>query len=500
VKILLVYPEVADTFWSFKHALKVAKRKAAFPPLGALTVASILPSHWEKRLVDMNVRPLTEDEIAWADYVFISAMIAQKESTEEVVKWCRRKGKKTVGGGPLFFGYREEFEDVDYLVIGEGEAVIPRFCRDLERGVAERVYETNEHPELTGTPVPMWDLIDFRDYSTLSVQYSRGCPFNCEFCDIIIMNGRVTRSKSNEQMIEELEALWTRGWRGTVFIVDDNFIGNKGKVKSLLRAIIDWQNRAGRRFNYFTEASVNLAEDPELMSLMAEAGFNKVFLGLETPCEESLKECGKSQNLKQRLEDSVRIIHENGMAVMGGFIIGFDHDPPDIFQRQVEFVQKNGVVMAMVGLLTALPGTRLYKRLEQEGRLLFKSSGNNSDVAGALNFVPKMDRETLINGYNWVMNTIYSPDMYYNRIQTFLKIYRPNKTTFRNREDYLAFVRSFWFLGMADEGPSRKEYWNMLKKGFTKYRESFGDSVSLAIHGYHFRKLFWSPEENTNRS
>ncbi|HYA40428.1 MAG TPA: B12-binding domain-containing radical SAM protein [Syntrophobacteraceae bacterium] len=493
MKILFVYPMVSETFWSFKHALRVVRRKAAFPPLGALTVAAMLPAYWEKRLVDLNARELRDADLLWADYVFISAMIAQKNSARQVVDRCRRLGARTVGGGPLFRVYPDDFADVDHLVFGEAETIIGELVRDMETGRPKKFYRASAFPALDLIPVPLWDLINLSDYASMSIQYSRGCPFNCEFCDIIVMNGRAPRLKRNEQVLAELEALYSRGWRGSVFIVDDNFIGNTEKVKSLLRAIILWQKDRPRRLNFLTEASVNLAEDPELMDLMVQAGFNKVFLGLETPVEEGLRECGKAQNLRRGLSESVVTIQQRGLAVMGGFIIGFDSDPPDVFQRQVNFIQKNGIVTAMIGLLTAIPGTRLYSRLESEGRMLFKASGDNTDVSGSLNFVTRMDRTKIIEGYRWVMNSVYSPEMYYNRILAFLRTYKPKAETYLQRADLLAFVRSLWYLGIADH-KSRNYYWKLLKKAFSGYNDAFGDIVTYAIYGYHFRKLFWSPK------
>lgn len=493
MKILLIYPKVEETFWSFKHALKIVRRKAAFPPLGALTVAAMLPASWEKRLVDLNVRDLLDSDLQWADLVFVSAMVAQKASARRVIDRCNQLEITTVGGGPLFNTYRDDYGDVDHLVLGEAEVNLPPFLRDLMAGRPQRLYDSTERPDLCLTPVPLWELINLHDYSAMSIQYSRGCPFNCEFCDIIIMNGRVPRTKSSEQMLVELDALYARGWRGSVFIVDDNFIGNKASVKRLLRAIIAWQRQHRMPFAFFTEASVDLAEDEELMTLMASAGFNKVFLGLETPSEASLRECGKSQNLRRSLEDSVRIIQGHGMAVMGGFIIGFDNDPPDIFQRQVDFVQKSGVVTAMIGLLTAIPGTRLHKRLEQEGRLLFKPSGDNTDVSGSLNFIPKMDRQTIVNGYRWVMSTIYSPEMFYRRILAFLRQYQPQVPTIREHNDVFTFLRSLWYLGLVDQKDGRGVYRLLLREAVSKYRQAAADVVTLAIYGYHFRQLFWSP-------
>ncbi|MGO9535084.1 MAG: B12-binding domain-containing radical SAM protein [Syntrophobacteraceae bacterium] len=491
MKILLVYPQVSETFWSFKHALTVVRRKAAFPPLGALTVAAMLPESWQKKLVDINVRALEDQDILWADYVFISAMIAQKNSARQVADRCRSLGVSVVGGGPLFRAYPGDFADLDHLVYGEAESIISELVMDLETGRPAKSYRASGFPPLDGLPVPLWDLINLNDYAAMSIQYSRGCPFNCEFCDVIVMNGRVPRLKPNEQVLAELEALCSRGWRGSVFIVDDNFIGNTTKVKSLLRSIISWQQGRLRHMNFFTEASVNLAEDPEVMDLMVQAGFNKVFLGLETPVEEGLKECGKAQNLRRSLSESVATIHRHGLAVMGGFIIGFDSDPPDVFQRQVNFIQKNGIVTAMIGLLTAIPGTRLHARLESEGRMLFNSSGDNTDVSGSLNFITRMDRTKLIEGYRWAMNSVYSPEMYYNRILAFLRTYRPKARFCLEKNDLLTLARSMWYLGIVDN-KSRNYYWKLMRNAVSKYHDSFGDVVTMAIYGYHFRKLFWT--------
>jgi len=442
----------------------------------------------------MNVAALNDDDLKWADYVFVSAMIAQKISTQNVIDRCMALGVKTVGGGPLFNSYADDFPGVDHLVLGEGEVSLPLFLEDLQSGSLKPRYCSEEHPRLEGIPVPKWGLIDLKKYAAMSIQYSRGCPFNCEFCDIIIMNGRLYRTKSNEQMLAELDALYKRGWRGSVFFVDDNFIGNKKRVKRLLSEIIQWQRLRKRPFHFFTEASVDLAEDEELMNLMVEAGFDKVFLGLETPSLKSLQECGKYQNLKRNLSESVRIIQSYGLAVMGGFIIGFDNDPPDIFESQVNFIQKTGVVTAMIGLLTAIPRTRLYKRLEQEGRILFKTTGNNTSVDGSLNFVPKMDRQVIVNGYQWVMNTLYSPEMFYKRIQAFLRDYRPRARGAIVWNDIFTFLRSLWYLGVVDKTGTRAYYWRLLRETMLHSRRSFSAVVTMLIYGYHFRRLYWTPQ------
>ena len=379
----------------------------------------MFPRDWDLKLIDTNVESLSDEMIQWADMVFIGAMIVQKESVRQIVARCRALGKPIVGGGPLFTSCPEDFDDVDYLVLNEAEITLPLFLKDLIAGNPSRVYTTEEKPDISLTPLPRWDLIDMNLYASMSVQYSRGCPYDCEFCDIVNLNGRSPRVKSNDQMIREFEILYDMGWRGSVFVVDDNFIGNQSKVKSFLRAAHPWLEARRFPFALYTEASVNLAHDEELMKLMTAAGFDSVFLGLETPEDQCLAECGKHQNRSMDLVEAVKTIQRNGMEVMGGFIIGFDNDPPNIFERQIEFIQNSGVVRAMIGLLEALPGTRLYRRLKEEGRLLEDCSGDNCD--GSMNFIPKMDPQLLRERYNAVLNYLYSPKEYYTRVLEFLK-------------------------------------------------------------------------------
>ncbi|HMK35541.1 MAG TPA: DUF4070 domain-containing protein [Desulfomonilaceae bacterium] len=487
MKALLVYPSIPDTFWSFKHILKFIRKRAAHVPLGLLTVGSMLPKDWDLRLVDMNVENLTNEALNWADLVMIGAMVVQKDSVREVVDRCREMGKKIVAGGPLFTSVPQEYEDIDHLVLNEGEITLPLFLRDLERGTPRRVYTSEERPDITQTPPPRWELINTALYASMSVQYSRGCPFDCEFCDIVKLNGRKPRVKSNEQMLRELDVLYDLGWRGRCFIVDDNFIGNRVKVKSLLKELIVWQGRRDYPFTLFTEASVNLAQDEDLMDLMAEAGFDSVFLGLETPAEECLQECGKHQNRAVDLLESVKTIQRHGMEVMGGFIIGFDNDPPNIFERQIKFIQNSGVVKAMIGLLNAIPGTRLYQRLKDEGRLLDLGTGDNCD--GNINFIPKMDAKILREGYQAVLNKIYSPKEYYARVSEFLKDYKPIRKKRIDKLEIVAFFNSIVYLGILDKGMSKIYYWKLLIRAFLFHRKSFGEAVSSAIFGYHFRKL-----------
>ena len=491
MKILLVYPQYPDTFWGFKHALKFISKKAAFPPLGLLTVAAMLPGEWEKKFIDMNVTGLSDEDIKWADYVFISAMVVQRDSVKEVIARCKKSGVRTVAGGPLFTtGYRE-FNGVDHFVLGEAEATLPAFLEDLEKGQARHVYKSNERPDINNTPIPMWSLINMKQYASMNIQYSRGCPFNCEFCDIIILNGHKPRTRNEGQVLAELDALYNRGWRDGVFVVDDNFIGNKKKLKSeILPAIIKWRKGKKYPFVLLTEASINLADDEELMHLMVEAGFDTVFIGIETPNEKSLAECTKSQNQNRDLAASVKKIQNCGLQVQGGFIVGFDNDPLSIFKNQINFIQKTGIVTAMVGLLNAPPGTRLYRRLKQERRLLKAFTGNNTDCS--LNFIPKMNHETLINGYKHILDTIYSPKHYYERVKTFLKEYRPQgEIAGRLQSHYIrAFFKSIWFLGIREKG--RRYYWKLFLSTLLKQPRKFPISINLAVYGYHFRKVMGS--------
>ena len=487
MKVLFVYPQYPDTFWSFKHALKFISKKAAFPPLGLLTIAAMLPQEWEKKVVDMNVSKLKDKHIKWADYVFISAMITQKESTIEVIERCNTLGTKVVAGGPVFTTGYEEFKGVDHFVLGEAETTLPLFLEDLQNGCSKPVYESDERPDITKTPVPLWNLIKHKHYVSLPIQYSRGCPCDCEFCDIIIMNGRLPRTKTASQLLKEFNAIYRTGFRGAVFIVDDNFIGNKAKVKAMLPKLIRWQTKAKNPFTIFTEASLNLADDYDLMDLMVEAGFDKVFVGLETPEEDSLAECNKFQNEKRDMVASVKTIQNHGMEVLGGFIVGFDSDPESIFDSQINFIQKIGVATAMVGILTALPKTKLYNRLKQEGRLLKTSSGNNTDAS--INFIPKMDTEVIIKGYQRILQTIYSPKTYYERINTFLAEYKPS--TKKRRKVRLMEIRgllhSVWYLGIV--GKKRRYYWKFMTRAFIKHRRAFPEAMTLAVYGHHFRKI-----------
>jgi len=493
MKILLLYPQYPDTFWSFKYALRFISKKAAFPPLGLLTVAAMLPKEWEKKLIDMNVTALAEEDLGWADYAFISAMTVQKKSARDVINRCKTLGIKIVAGGPHFTNAPEEYMDVDHLVLNEAENTLPAFLEDLENGCAHRVYASNQWPDLKYTPAPQWDLIDQKKYVALSIQYSRGCPFHCEFCDIIVLNGHTPRTKAKNQMLEELEVIYQRGWKGGIFFVDDNFIGNKKTLKTeILPFLVDWMRQRRYPFYFFTEASMNLSDDEELIQLMVQAGFRRVFIGIETPHEASLGECGKSVNKGRNLIACVKKIQDFGLEVQGGFIVGFDHDPPSIFEKQISFIQKSGIVTAMVGLLNAPRGTKLYHRLKKEKRLVDDISGNNTDFS--LNFIPKMNRDALLRGYDKIVKTIYSPRHYSERVITFLREYKPRQL---RRKIYFkfgyvkAFLKSLWLLGIKNK--ERFYYWKLVFWTLARRPRFIGFAISFAIYGFHFRKIIENP-------
>jgi len=489
MKILLVYPENPKTYWSFSYALKFISKKASFPPLGLVTIAAMLPKLWEKRLVDMTVTPLKDQDLLWADYVFISAMVIQKESTRKVIDRCKTLKVKTVAGGPLFTCGSDEFNDVDHLILGEGELTLPNFLNDLTDGIPKTVYTSEGWADLETTPVPLWNLIDSKKYASMNIQYSRGCPFNCEFCNITSLYGHTPRTKQAAQLLKELDAIYETGWRGGVFFVDDNFIGNKKKLKEeILPLLIEWMTKRNFPFTFQTEASINLADDEELMLLMTRAAFKTVFICIETTNEENLVECNKLQNKNRDLITCVKKIQQFGLQVQGGFILGFDNDNITIFNKLVNFIQESGIATAMVGLLNAPKGTHLYQRLAGEGRLLKDFSGDNTDLT--INFIPKMDLETLTKGYQQIISAIYAPKNYYKRVKTFLKEYSPIKSggSHVSFNEVIAFFKSTIRLGII--GKERLHYWKLVFWSLFRCPRLFPMAITLSIYGFHFRKVF----------
>ena len=489
--ILMVYPEVpSNTYWSFKYALKFIRKKSAMPPLGLITVAALFPSDYNLRLVDLNIERLSDEAIEWADAVFISAMIVQQDSMREVIDRCGQFHKKVVLGGPYANTSDEVIEGVDHFLPGEVEATLHSFLADLEAESAQRIYPMPPHPDIANAPTPRFDLLKTDDYGSMAVQYSRGCPFHCEFCDIWAVYGNKPRLKSVDTMIAEMDALYHQGWRGGVFLVDDNFIGNKKRVKSeLLPALKEWQLAHGYPFHFFTEASINMASDDNLLTGMREAGFNEVFIGIETPDECGLEETGKVQNLKADMGEAVRHIQYHGIEVMAGFILGFDSDKPDIFERQIDFIQKTGIPKSMIGLLTALPGTRLFERLKAEGRIISASIGNNTHVL-TTNFKTAMDSERLKEGYKKILANIYDFRLknYFARCNQLFD--NMAYTGYFQRQIHFQEVKIFFkSLLRQPFTPYGWQYLKFLSRNFFKHREIFGEAVSLSITGHHFHVI-----------
>lgn len=488
MKVLLIHPLFEDSFWSARRALKFAGKLCAFPPLGLLTVSAMLPQEWEQRLVDENVHKLSDADIAWADLIFVTGMLVQKERVHQIIGKCKAMGKKVALGGPYISTSVEQEPEADHIFVGEAELTLPQFLKDLELGIPERKYEVAENkPDLGLTPIPNFQLINPRDYGAMMVQYSRGCPFSCEFCDIIEIYGRVPRTKSNEQLLAEFDLLYNMGWRGTVFIVDDNFIGNKKNVRQLLPDLIRWQERHDFPFSLLTEASVNLAEDQALLADMQKASFQKVFLGIETPVEACLVAANKKQNTHSPLLDSVKRIQSYGMEVMAGFIVGFDNDPEEIFDLMVQFIKDSAIPRAMVGVLQALPDTQLWRRLEKEGRLLKESCGT---VGNSLNFIPKMDAAKLIAGYEWVQKTIFHPRAYYDRVlDNFSRLPKENKerSPLSFSDKIAAATRIILIIGVVDR--HRFEFWRFITTTLLKHPSRLGQAFAFAANGYHFRTL-----------
>lgn len=488
MKVLMVYPETPGSFWSLNHILRLISKRSAYPPLGLLTVAAMLPREWDIKLVDLNVDRLSNEQIEWADYVMVSGMIVHRASIHSIVERCQRFETPVIAGGPLITTGHIDFPDIQHFVLGEAENLIAELVADMNAGEVKHIYSAAERPDITGVPLPRWDLIDMRHYLTMPLQFSRGCPFDCEFCDIVVMYGHNPRVKTAEQMIAELDALHQCGWKDMVFIVDDNFIGNKKAAKALLPKIIEWRERTGSMMGFVTEASVNLADDMEFCHLMVKAGFKRVFVGFETPSIESLIECRKMQNTRRDLVATVKKLQSTGLEIMGGFIVGFDSDDASIFKRQFEFIQHSGVVTAMVGLLGALPGTKLHKRLAGEGRLLKDDAlGDNMDLS-ALNFEPKMDRNVLVDGYRSLVKNLYAPNTYYQRACTFLRHSRSvGPRTRLSRSSLEGMLKSIWLLGVWHRG--RLAFWHFCATTLLRRPRQFQVSMRLALIGLHFRRI-----------
>lgn len=486
MNVLLIYPKIPETFWSFTYALRFIGKKSTFPPLGLLTVASLLPEEWSKRLIDVNVDSLLDKDLLWADIAFIGGMAVQQKSAKQIIARCNAMNLKVVAGGPLFTSEPDKFPETDHLVLDEAEVTLPAFLLDLQNGCPKKIYRASQFCNLHDTPVPAWNLIKMKHYASMNIQYSRGCPYNCEFCNVTVLFGHKSRLKTPQQILSELDCIYAFGWRGSLFFVDDNFIGNPVYLKTqLLPALIEWRkNKKGCVF--FTEASINLADDPELLDMMVKAGFDSVFIGIESPDTRSLTECNKIQNKNRNLLENISRIHQSGLQVMGGFIVGFDSDIPTIFKRQIDFIQKSGIVTAMVGLLQAPPGTRLFDRLKQERRVTNTFSGDNVD--GTTNILPRMGIDTLMDGYQLILKQIYSPKNYYKRVRILLKELKvPPINQPINLQRFLSFFRSAFRLGIL--GKERFHYWQLMLWTMIYKPKLISVAVTLSIYGYHYRRI-----------
>ena len=488
---LLVYPEQPPTFWGADYALEMSGVKATFPPLGLLTVAAMFPPDYELRVVDMNVSRLEDSHLEWADLVFTSTMLTQQSSLRAVVERCNRAGVPVVAGGPHPTTFHDDIEGVDHFVLDEVEETFAEFLRDLENGTARPIYREPRKPDVTRTPVPRFDLIDMKNYATMSVQFSRGCPFDCEFCDIIKLYGRVPRTKSPEQVVAELESLYRVGWRGPVFLVDDNFIGNKRDAMKLLPEIAEWQRARGYPFTLMTEASANFARMDKLMHAMTEAGFDTVFVGIETPNPEALLKTKKPQNTSKHEENyifnAVRKIQRAGMQVQGGFILGLDGDDEGVFDAQIEFIQEAGIPMAPVYLLTALKGTDMYERLKSENRLLDTPIGTSSMP---LNFKTEMSHGTLIEGYMRVIATIYDPTLenYFMRCLTLFKHWEP-VPHLRKQKSEAEIVGGIMRVRGRLSARQVPFYSRFIARVSRDYPRMLPDAIYLAAMGHHFERI-----------
>jgi radical SAM superfamily enzyme YgiQ (UPF0313 family) len=496
MKVLLLNPEVPNTFWSLKHALDFISKKALLPPLGLLTVATMLPESWEKKLIDMNVTRLRDRHLKWADMVFLTGMVIQKKSVDHIIERCKNLNVKIAAGGPLFTAFPEAYLNIDHLVLKEAEVTLPAFLKDLEMGHPAPFYTTRERPDLQKTPIPQWDLINMKKYAIMGIQYSRGCPFNCDFCDVTRLFGHALRTKSTEQIIAELDSLYAAGWRNELFFVDDNFIGKKAVLKKeLLPAMIEWMDRNNHPFCFNTQASMNLADDEELMTLMVRAGFDCVFVGIESPDETSLTECNKIQNTGRDIVEAIKKIQRFGLQVQAGFIVGFDTDKPGVFDSMISLIQDSGIVTAMVGLLNAPRGTTLYKKMMNENRLTELPTGDNMDCT--MNFIPRMDMHQLLDGYQKILNTIYSQKHYCKRIKTFLENYNFKDVVLPKVRvsGVRAFFKSTWRIGLIEKG--RFHYWMLILWSLRRPR-MLPLAIRFSIYGFHFRKILKSIHPQIN--
>lgn len=510
---LLVYPKFPPTYWGMQFMMSLLDKKALMPSLGLITIAAMTPPNYDFRVVDLNCEAMTDEQLKWADAILFSAMLTQKDSLFHTARKCQEAGKMVIFGGPFPTACSEECRPYcDVLVLNEGEVTWPLFLKDLEDGSVKPLYTSEDKPDVTQTPCPRFDLLNMDYYCIIPLQFSRGCPFNCEFCDIIVMWGRKVRTKSTEQMLVELDALYATGYSGKIFIVDDNFIGNAAQAMKLLEGIEDWNKKHSHPFAYFTEASMNLSDNEKLLNALVKAGFYAVFLGIETPSVESLRETRKLQNVRGSLVDKIKLIQTAGLEVWGGFIIGFDNDKEDIFQRQINFIHESAVTNAMIGPIVALPGTSLYQRMVKEGRLLVQNEDHRTLASGYTNILTKIPFIDLIQGYKTIVESVYAKKAYFNRVMDVqMRISRASSFTKKIKDFWRgicilhseitpvrrarllkkqpSFWSEVWFIMMATfhfNSPYRGEAMWFLTKVLFRCPERYPWAIFSVYMGYHF--------------
>jgi len=492
LRALLINPNYGETFWSFKYALKVVYRRAVMPPLGLLTMAALLPESWEKRLVDMNARPLRDADLAWAEIVFISSYQIQEASARDVIRRCRRRGLKIVAGGPLYLMEHASFPEVDHFVLREAEITLPQFLADLAAGRPRRIYNTDRWADLESSPLPLWRAANLDDYFMLNIQFSRGCPHQCEFCGIAYLDGRMSRTKSARQILAELDFFRQAGWRQQVMFVDDNLIGHRRRLKQeILPAMTAWMRRHRYPFTFLTQTSLDVADDQELLELLVQAGFTTLFIGIESIHDETLKECAKNQNRNRDMLASVHRIQRSGLQVQGGFLVGFDNDPRDVFEQQAAFVQESGIATAMMNILKPMPGTRLFERLGKEGRLKARSF-QGEFTAGVVDFVPKtMSAQELSEGFRAMVARLYAPSAYHARLRKFFESYdhrTPAPGPPVQGITILSLFTALFVLGVLDRG--RFHNLRFLLGCLRKRPKCFRLALTLAVYGRNYRKHY----------
>lgn len=491
MKVLLLYPQFPQSFWSYDRFMEIAGLKAVIPPLGILTVAALLPRDWEIRFCDRNVANETEADWKWCDLVILSAMLVQKADFQALIRKATRLGKPVAVGGPYPTSVPQDALEAgaDFLILDEGEMTVPKFLDALQQGETQGIFRSVEKPDVTQSPMPRFDLLRRDAYFMMAIQFSRGCPFNCEFCDIISLYGRKSRTKEPQQALAELQTLYDLGWRGAIFVVDDNFIGNQRNVKRFLRELIPWMQQHNYPFTFITEASVNLAEDDELLQLMGEAGFNAVFLGIETPDQDSLHVTRKVQNTRNPLIEACQKINEAGMLIYAGFILGFDGERAGAGDRIQAFVEQTSIPQPMLGILQALPNTALWERLKQEQRLIESNGHPTGDQNTLMNFVPTRAIAEIAREYVEGFWMLYEPQKYLSRcLQQCLKVRfqsRQQTTQLPLRKGLQLAAQLIWHQGIC-RPEIRVQFWHQLWIILLQKPEVLSVYLGLCAAGEHF--------------